>query len=258
MDHFWWILIIIVHLQIGGIATFHHGVLNTEDIIHIDVILLRNRLLLVGFIIDVKLAELSSSIVITDLEYEASIEGWFIVMLAAIEGKGLGDFFSRPIRLAIWDNDYVILTNPDGTARIRELLENVGLAQESLPSSVVGSAQVLASVANLLNIRDTELSSFLVSMGDVSLRKSGVEEKRAKVQKESKVLLDYTRKAIARLTYLKRVLAQLKDEVAPCEAQIENWKTNLPLLVSKEREYNQRYSNQLYELLFNSTVLREP
>lgn len=43
-------------------------------------------------------------------------------------------------------------------ARIRELLENVGLAQESLPSSVVGSAQVLSSVANLLNIRDTELS----------------------------------------------------------------------------------------------------
>lgn len=41
-------------------------------------------------------------------------------------------------------------------------------------------------------------------MGDLSLRKSGVQEKRAKVQKESKVLLDYTRKAIARLTYLKR------------------------------------------------------
>lgn len=46
--------------------------------------------------------------------------------------------------------------------------------------------------------------SFLVAMGDISLRKTGVEEKRAKVQKESKVLLDYTRKAIARLTYLKR------------------------------------------------------
>ena len=41
-------------------------------------------------------------------------------------------------------------------------------------------------------------------MGDMSLRKSEVEEKRAKVQKESKILLDYTRKAIARLTYLKR------------------------------------------------------
>jgi HAUS augmin-like complex subunit 1 len=41
-------------------------------------------------------------------------------------------------------------------------------------------------------------------MGDLSLRKTGVEEKRAKVQKESKILLDYTRKAIARLTYLKR------------------------------------------------------
>lgn len=49
--------------------------------------------------------------------------------------------------------------------------------------------------------------SFLVARGDLSLRKSGVEEKRAKVQKESKVLLDYTRKAIARLTYLKRYAA---------------------------------------------------
>ncbi|KAM1333088.1 hypothetical protein EV1_009133 [Malus domestica] len=81
-----------------------------------------------------------------------------------------------------------------------------------LGSNVVSSAQVLANVANLLNIRDIELSSFLVAMGDISLRKTGVEEKRAKVQKESNVLLDYTRKAISRLTYLKRTLAQLEDD----------------------------------------------
>ncbi|KAF2289294.1 hypothetical protein P3X46_009194 [Hevea brasiliensis] len=134
-------------------------------------------------------------------------------------------------------------------ARIREILENVGLAQESLPSNVVGSAQVLANVANLLNIRDTELSSFLVAMGDISLRKTGVEEKRAKAQKESKILLDYTRKAIARLTYLKRTLAQLEDDVAPCEAQMENWKTNLAVMASKERQYLQQYSN--YKALLN-------
>ncbi|KAK9671245.1 hypothetical protein RND81_12G016100 [Saponaria officinalis] len=134
-------------------------------------------------------------------------------------------------------------------ARIREILENVGLAQESLPSNVVGSAQVLASVSNLLNIRDTEFSSFLVAMGDLSLRKSAVEEKRAKVQKESKVLLDYTRKAIARLTYLKKILAQLEDEVPPCEKQMENWNNNLTVMVSKEREYNQRCSN--YKAVLN-------
>ncbi|OIW04721.1 hypothetical protein TanjilG_06713 [Lupinus angustifolius] len=128
-------------------------------------------------------------------------------------------------------------------ARIREVLENVGLARESLPSNVVASAQVLANVANLLNIRDTELSSFLVAMGDISLRKTGVEEKRAKVQKESKVLLDFTRKAIARLTYLKRTLAQLEDEVAPCEVQIENWKTNLQVMAAKERQYLQQCAN---------------
>ncbi|CAI9264208.1 unnamed protein product [Lactuca saligna] len=63
-------------------------------------------------------------------------------------------------------------------------------------------------------------------MGDVSLRKIGVEDKRARVQKESKILLDYTRKAIARLTYLKRTLSQLEDDVAPCEAQMESWNKN--------------------------------
>lgn len=45
-------------------------------------------------------------------------------------------------------------------ARVREILESAGMAQESLPSNVVSSAQVLANVANLLNIRDTELSRF--------------------------------------------------------------------------------------------------
>lgn len=134
-------------------------------------------------------------------------------------------------------------------ARIREILENVGLAQESLPSNVVSSAQVLANVANLLNIRDTELSSFLVAMGDISLRKTAVEEKRAKVHKESRILLDYTRKAIARLTYLKRTLGQLEDDVAPCEAQMENWKTNLAVMASKERQYLQQYNN--YKALLN-------
>ena len=43
-----------------------------------------------------------------------------------------------------------------------------------------------------------------MAMGDLSLRKADVEEKRAKVQKESKVLLEYTRKAIAKLNDLKK------------------------------------------------------
>ncbi|GFP92898.1 haus augmin-like complex subunit 1 [Phtheirospermum japonicum] len=134
-------------------------------------------------------------------------------------------------------------------ARMREILEHVGLAQESLPSNVVSSSQVLASVANLLNIRDTELSSFLVAMADLSLRKTAVEEKRSKVQQESKELLDYTRKAIARLTYLKRTLAQLEDDISPCEAQTEHWKTNLAIMESKERQYLQQYSN--YKAMVN-------
>lgn len=133
--------------------------------------------------------------------------------------------------------------------RIREILEHVGLLQESLPSNVVSSSQVLANVSNLLNIRDTELSSFLVAMADLSLRKTAVEEKRAKVQSESKELLDYTRKAIARLTYLKRTLSQLEDEIVPCEAQMEQWNTNVAIMDSKERQYLQQYSN--YKAMLN-------
>lgn len=40
-----------------------------------------------------------------------------------------------------------------------------------------------------------------------------------------------------------RTLAQLEDDVPPCEAQMENWKTNLAVMASKERQYLQQYSN---------------
>ncbi|KAF6149950.1 hypothetical protein GIB67_008671 [Kingdonia uniflora] len=128
-------------------------------------------------------------------------------------------------------------------ARIREILENVGFAQESLPQNAVGSVQVLANVSNLLNIRDTEMSSYFVALGDICLRKTGVEERRAKAQKESKVLLDYTRKAIARLTYLKRTLAEVEDDVANSKAQMDYWKEYLAPLLSKEQQYLQELSN---------------
>ncbi|KAM1866186.1 hypothetical protein ACFX13_009063 [Malus domestica] len=76
-------------------------------------------------------------------------------------------------------------------------------------------------------------------MGDISLRKTGVKEKRTKAQKESNVLLDYTRRAISRLTYLKRTLAQLEDDACQCEEHVEHWKNNLALMLGKEKQYNQ-------------------
>lgn len=44
--------------------------------------------------------------------------------------------------------------------RLREILESAGLAQERLSADAIESAQVIARVANLLNIRDTEMSRF--------------------------------------------------------------------------------------------------
>lgn len=43
-------------------------------------------------------------------------------------------------------------------ARIREILDSAGLSQERLTPDAASSVQVIASVANLLNIRDTESS----------------------------------------------------------------------------------------------------
>ncbi|XP_011078972.1 AUGMIN subunit 1-like [Sesamum indicum] len=197
----------------------------------------------------------------------AEVKAWLVSQFDAA-GKDIPDFEYTPRSIAHLQNIAIlsqaktqaatIVANDfrqkaaeyrSQAARMREVLEHVGLVQESLPSNVVLSSQVLASVANLLNIRDTELSSFLVAMADLSLRKTAVEEKRAKVQHESKELLDYTRKALARLTYLKRTLAQLEDDIPPCEAQMEHWKTNLAIMESKERQYMQQYSN--YKAMLN-------
>lgn len=46
--------------------------------------------------------------------------------------------------------------------------------------------------------------SFLVAASNLSQRKGEVEEKMSLAKRDSKQLLDYTRKAIARLTFLKR------------------------------------------------------
>ncbi|XP_058113663.1 AUGMIN subunit 1-like isoform X2 [Magnolia sinica] len=48
---------------------------------------------------------------------------------------------------------------------------------------------------------------------------------------------------------LPRTFQKLDDEVASCEAQMHHWKTNLAIMVSKERQYNQQYSN--YKALLN-------
>ncbi|BBN13993.1 HAUS augmin-like complex subunit 1 [Marchantia polymorpha subsp. ruderalis] len=128
-------------------------------------------------------------------------------------------------------------------ARVREILECAGLSQENLSQSGVASAHTLATVAQLLDINNMETSSFLLAMAELSLKKADVEEKRSRAQKESKMLLDNTRKAIARLTYLKRTLSQLEEEAAVREGPMMQWQTNLKMMASKERQYLQQLAN---------------
>ncbi|VAI87569.1 unnamed protein product [Triticum turgidum subsp. durum] len=129
-------------------------------------------------------------------------------------------------------------------ARLREALERAGLARDALPPPAASAARAVAAVANLLAIRDTEMSSFVVASADLWLRRAEVEEKRDKVHKESKALLDYTRKAITKLTELKRMLEKFKNDVEKQQVeQTADWQTKLVMMDSKERQYILQVSN---------------
>ncbi|WVZ94401.1 hypothetical protein U9M48_040294 [Paspalum notatum var. saurae] len=135
-------------------------------------------------------------------------------------------------------------------ARLREALERAGLSRDALPPPAAAAARAVAAVANLLAIRDTEMSSFVVASADLSLRRAEVEEKRDKVHKESKALLDYTRKAINKLTELKKMLEKFKNDVEKQqEEQMADWQTKLVMMDSKERQYILQVSN--YKAMLN-------
>lgn len=40
-----------------------------------------------------------------------------------------------------------------------------------------------------------------------------------------------------------RTLGQLEDDAVQCEAHIDYWKTNLGVMVGKEKQYNQQTAN---------------
>ncbi|XAR62678.1 hypothetical protein NMG60_11017525 [Bertholletia excelsa] len=81
--------------------------------------------------------------------------------------------------------------------------------------------------------------SFLLASAGLVLRK----EKWIQVKRESKALLDLTRKAITRLIYLKKTLQQMEDGLSPCKAQMEKWERNLELMDAKQRQYTQQLAN---------------
>ena len=47
-----------------------------------------------------------------------------------------------------------------------------------------------------------------------------------------------------------RILAQLEDDVVPCESQMENWKTNLEVMAAKEEQYIQQYKKYEVDAFF--------
>lgn len=47
-----------------------------------------------------------------------------------------------------------------------------------------------------------------------------------------------------------RILAQLEDDVVPCESQMENWKTNLEVMAVKEEQYIQQYKKYEVDSFF--------
>lgn len=48
-----------------------------------------------------------------------------------------------------------------------------------------------------------------------------------------------------------RILAQLEEDVVPCESQMENWKTNLEVMAAKEDQYIQQYKKYEVDIFFS-------
>ncbi|XP_066323836.1 AUGMIN subunit 1-like [Miscanthus floridulus] len=102
-------------------------------------------------------------------------------------------------------------------------------------------------------------TSFVVASADLSLRRAEVEEKRDKVHKESKALLDYMRKAINKITELKKMLEKFKNDVEKQQVeQMTDWQTKLVMMDSKERQYILKVSNyKLEQVLGRATCTGE-
>ncbi|KAL7224264.1 hypothetical protein ACSBR1_025682 [Camellia fascicularis] len=110
------------------------------------------------------------------------------------------------------------------------------------------NTQAALIVANDLHQKASEYRSQVYIQFSCSSRRYTFKEEWSRgeeesTQRESKILLDCTRKAITRLTYLKRTLQRLEDEVSPYEAQMEKLETNLAIMAAKEQQYMLQHAN---------------
>lgn len=128
-------------------------------------------------------------------------------------------------------------------SRLSEVLHCAGISQGSISQVGLGLAQSIAALADALDLKDTEDSSFLVAVADLSLKRIEIEQKRSRAQGDSLMLLDNTRKAISRLTYLRRTLSQLEEEAMNRDASMAQWQINLRMMASKERQYLLQLAN---------------
>lgn len=134
-------------------------------------------------------------------------------------------------------------------ARMTEILDGIGLAFENLSKNALASIKFLGTVANLLDIKDPEMTSFLIGMGDLLLRKIDVEEQRTKAMKESNELLENIRKAITHLTHLKRAVAELEEEISRNDSLSDHRRNNNKVMESKKHQYMVQHSN--YKTILN-------
>ncbi|GBG84286.1 hypothetical protein CBR_g38257 [Chara braunii] len=127
--------------------------------------------------------------------------------------------------------------------RLKELLNGIGLGQENFSQAASNSIHALAATADHLDLKDAQISSYFVAMADLSLKMAEVREKREKARRESASMLDHTRKAIARLTQLKRLWSQLEEEAAMQNGPMSKWQEFVGMMASKERQYKQQLQN---------------
>eukprot|EP01102_Stenamoeba_stenopodia_P010875 TRINITY_DN3314_c0_g1_i1.p1 TRINITY_DN3314_c0_g1~~TRINITY_DN3314_c0_g1_i1.p1 ORF type:complete len:345 (-),score=74.45 TRINITY_DN3314_c0_g1_i1:53-1045(-) len=147
--------------------------------------------------------------------------------------------------------------------RLEEMLSSIGLPLQAMSHSGMASLRSLAALAVTLDLLDVQLSSYLMSLSDLSKEEFDIAEKRENEKVAQEILSAKTKAAMIELNDLKQTITRLSEELEAQKPDTEVQKQNLSYFASKSREYqatlhnlkeNSRRSGVTEELFHHSLV----
>jgi len=125
--------------------------------------------------------------------------------------------------------------------RLRNIVtKDVGLQWNENEQSTLNSCiQSLASVAAILNIKDTQTSSYLMAINDLKLKLESVLVQRGMERKKGAEIVNRTQNVIQKLAELKHVMEQLEQRSTIGRQTMNMRRADITYMKSKADEYQQ-------------------